>query len=37
LARQAQATKKGVAAHHGTPREFTTITVTDGMRWGMPV
>ena len=31
LARQAQAVKKGVAAAHGTPREFTTITVTDGV------
>src|ERR1044071_3834057 len=31
LARQAQAAKKGVAAAHGTPREFTTITVTDGI------
>ena len=30
LARQAQAAKKGVAAARGTPREFTTITVTDG-------
>src|SRR5579871_4514754 len=29
LARQAQVAKKGVAAHGGTPREFTTITVTD--------
>src|SRR3974390_2109871 len=34
LARQAQAAKKGVAAHRGTPREFTTITVTDGMAMG---
>jgi dihydroxy-acid dehydratase len=34
LARQAQAAKKGVAAAHGTPREFTTITVTDGMAMG---
>jgi dihydroxy-acid dehydratase len=34
LARQAQAAKKGVAAHHGTAREFTTITVTDGMAMG---
>jgi len=34
LARQAQATKKGVAAAHGTPREFTTITVTDGIAMG---
>jgi len=34
LQRQAQAVKKGVAAAHGTPREFTTITVTDGMAMG---
>ena len=34
LARQAQAVKKGVAAGRGTPREFTTITVTDGMAMG---
>jgi dihydroxy-acid dehydratase len=34
LARQAQAAKKGVAASGGTPREFTTITVTDGMAMG---
>jgi dihydroxy-acid dehydratase len=34
LGRQAQAVKKGVAAAHGTPREFTTITVTDGMAMG---
>src|ERR1700756_5934200 len=34
LARQAQAVKKGVAAAHGTPREFATITVTDGMAMG---
>jgi dihydroxy-acid dehydratase len=34
LARQAQATKKGVAAAGGTPREFTTITVTDGIAMG---
>jgi len=34
LARQAQVAKKGVAAHGGTPREFTTITVTDGMAMG---
>ena len=34
LARQAQAVKKGVAAGKGTPREFTTITVTDGMAMG---
>ena len=30
LMRQAQAVKKGVASAHGTPREFCTITVTDG-------
>src|SRR5215468_10626864 len=29
LGRQAQAAKKGVKAAGGTPREFTTITVTD--------
>ncbi|MDJ0610469.1 MAG: dihydroxy-acid dehydratase [Kiloniellales bacterium] len=34
LARQAQAVKKGVKAAHGTPREFTTITVTDGIAMG---
>ena len=34
LGRQAQAAKKGVAAAGGTPREFTTITVTDGMAMG---
>jgi dihydroxy-acid dehydratase len=34
LARQAQAVKKGVAAAGGTPREFTTITVTDGIAMG---
>jgi len=34
LARQAQVAKKGVAAKGGTPREFTTITVTDGMAMG---
>src|SRR5258707_10472428 len=34
LARQAQAAKKGVAAAHGTPREFTTITLTDGIAMG---
>ncbi|HEX5317824.1 MAG TPA: dihydroxy-acid dehydratase [Stellaceae bacterium] len=34
LSRQAQAAKKGVAAAHGTPREFTTITVTDGIAMG---
>ena len=34
LSRQAQAVKKGVKAAHGTPREFTTITVTDGIAMG---
>ncbi len=34
LMRQAQAAKKGVKAAHGTPREFTTITVTDGIAMG---
>ena len=34
LSRQAQAAKKGVAANGGTPREFTTITVTDGIAMG---
>src|ERR671930_1084618 len=34
LSRQAQAVKKGVAAGGGTPREFTTITVTDGIAMG---
>ena len=34
LMRQAQAVKKGVAASCGTPREFTTITVTDGIAMG---
>jgi dihydroxy-acid dehydratase len=34
LMRQAQATKKGVAASNGTPREFCTITVTDGIAMG---
>ncbi len=34
LARQAQAAKKGVTAAGGTPREFTTITVTDGIAMG---
>jgi dihydroxy-acid dehydratase len=34
LSRQAQAAKKGVAANAGTPREFTTITVTDGIAMG---
>src|SRR6266511_2417487 len=32
--RQAQVVKKGVAAGGGTPREFTTITVTDGIAMG---
>ena len=34
LARQAQAAKRGVREHDGTPREFTTITVTDGIAMG---
>ena len=34
LMRQAQAVKKGVAANRGTAREFTTITVTDGIAMG---
>ena len=34
LARQAQAVKLGVKAAAGTPREFTTITVTDGIAMG---
>jgi dihydroxy-acid dehydratase len=34
LMRQAQAVKKGVAAAAGTPREFCTITVTDGIAMG---
>src|SRR5471030_2819248 len=34
LSRQAQVVKKGVSAAGGTPREFTTITVTDGIAMG---
>src|SRR5690349_24886144 len=34
LMRQAQAAKTGVKAGGGTPREFTTITVTDGIAMG---
>ena len=34
LMRQAQVVKKGVAAAGGTPREFCTITVTDGIAMG---
>lgn len=34
LSRQAQAVKKGVDASEATPREFTTITVTDGIAMG---
>ncbi|MGB0843159.1 MAG: dihydroxy-acid dehydratase, partial [Alphaproteobacteria bacterium] len=34
LGRQAQVVKKGVSAMGGTPREFTTITVTDGIAMG---
>ncbi len=34
LSRQAQAVKKGVSEAGATPREFTTITVTDGIAMG---
>jgi len=34
LMRQAQSVKKGVLETHGTPREFCTITVTDGIAMG---
>ncbi|MEO0675727.1 MAG: dihydroxy-acid dehydratase, partial [Pseudomonadota bacterium] len=34
LMRQAQAVKAGVKAAGGTPREFCTITVTDGIAMG---
>jgi dihydroxy-acid dehydratase len=34
LSRQAQSVKVGVKAGWGTPREFTTITVTDGIAMG---
>jgi dihydroxy-acid dehydratase len=34
LSRQAQSVKKGVSEACGTPREFTTITVTDGIAMG---
>lgn len=34
LNRQAQSVKMGVKVAHGTPREFTTITVTDGIAMG---
>ncbi len=34
LSRQAQAVKAGVKDEQGTPREFTTITVTDGIAMG---
>ena len=34
LMRQAQAVKSGVASANGTPREFCTITVTDGIAMG---
>jgi len=34
LGRQAQAVKKGVDKANATPREFTTITVTDGIAMG---
>ena len=32
--RQAQSVKKGVRSNGGTPREFCTITVTDGIAMG---
>ena len=34
LKRQAEVAKQGVHEAHGTPREFTTITVTDGIAMG---
>ena len=34
LSRQAQSVKKGVSEAGGSPREFTTITVTDGIAMG---
>jgi dihydroxy-acid dehydratase len=34
LSRQAQSVKRGVSESGGTPREFTTITVTDGIAMG---
>ncbi len=34
LMRQAQSVKKGVKDANGTPREFCTITVTDGIAMG---
>jgi dihydroxy-acid dehydratase len=34
LSRQAQSVKRGVKEANGTPREFTTITVTDGIAMG---
>ena len=34
LSRQAQSAKRGVVSTGGTPREFTTITVTDGIAMG---
>ncbi len=34
LSRQAQSVKRGVTEGGGTPREFTTITVTDGIAMG---
>ena len=34
LSRQAQAAKIGIKKNHGTPREFTTISVTDGIAMG---
>ena len=34
LDRQAKQAKRGVMEHYGSPREFTTITVTDGIAMG---
>ena len=34
LSRQAQSVKSGVKKNFGTPREFTTISVTDGIAMG---
>src|SRR5690606_2539397 len=34
LSRQAQSVMRGVSEANGTPREFTTITVTDGIAMG---
>ena len=37
LSRQAQSVKQGVKAAAGTPREFTSITVTDGIAPPKPI